>query len=500
LSGSIDGSDDSAVLDASEAPPPRDELLTTEEPLDPKIGPTLSDSLGIVNSAPSFTTAQGDVLLSGQFLQLGISKAGNLASVGDAPTTLRDATGDLLFTPTGGRSKIGLVVEDGTSPKADFTLPGLAVDGFSVGFRTASAGATSTFTNSNGRTNQITTTTTDTTAGTTLAAKTTGTVDGKIGFTQEITYVDTQTYFTTNIKLENVTSGSLFDVRYLRNTDPDPDSDSFGDFSTINDVLANPSGGDNLAIVQATGQTSGTSFAFLADDSGASASAFGFRNTDPFSTEVIGSPTDPGGAVGDIAINMAYLSGDLVSGQIATFSFVTTINRATSGSDLLFGTSIGETLDGGAGHDIMYGLDGNDVLLGGSGADTLIGNAGNDALNGGGGNDALNGGGGNDTFRYTSENDGLDSIIGFETGSDTLEFLSSIFNGDSDTNGIFDIGSFVKTAGAVAADANDFFLFDTTTSKLSYDVDGNGAGVAVDLAAFDNNDLVAADITFTAVV
>jgi hypothetical protein len=55
------------------------------------------------------------------------------------------------------------------------------------------------------------------------------------------------------------------------------------------------------------------------------------------------------------------------------------------------------------------------------------------------------------------------------------------------------IGTFVKATGAVAADANDFFVFNTTNSKLSYDADGNGAGVAVDLATFDNNDLVAAD-------
>ena len=49
---------------------------------------------------------------------------------------------------------------------------------------------------------------------------------------------------------------------------------------------------------------------------------------------------------------------------------------------------------------------------------------------------------------------------------------------------------------AIAADSNDFFLFNTVTKTLSYDADGIGAGVAVEIATFDNIDLVATDITF----
>ena len=48
----------------------------------------------------------------------------------------------------------------------------------------------------------------------------------------------------------------------------------------------------------------------------------------------------------------------------------------------------------------------------------------------------------------------------------------------------------------VAADADDFFLFNTSNNTLSYDADGNGAGAAVTIATFDNGDLVATDITF----
>ena len=58
--------------------------------------------------------------------------------------------------------------------------------------------------------------------------------------------------------------------------------------------------------------------------------------------------------------------------------------------------SLGVTLKGGAGNDILIGGGGNDLLDGGAGDDLLIGNAGHDTLKGGEGNDALLGGLGDD--------------------------------------------------------------------------------------------------------
>lgn len=80
-----------------------------------------------------------------------------------------------------------------------------------------------------------------------------------------------------------------------------------------------------------------------------------------------------------------------------------------------------DTIDGGAGDDMIYGYGGNDVLFGGNDNDILFGGNGNDTLDGGSGTDALYGGSGNDTLDGGS---GVDTLYG-GTGSDTASFASS---------------------------------------------------------------------------
>lgn len=50
----------------------------------------------------------------------------------------------------------------------------------------------------------------------------------------------------------------------------------------------------------------------------------------------------------------------------------------TDGADKMYGTSLGDTLDGGLGDDRLYGLAGNDTLTGGGGSDLLDGGFGDD--------------------------------------------------------------------------------------------------------------------------
>jgi Ca2+-binding RTX toxin-like protein len=60
------------------------------------------------------------------------------------------------------------------------------------------------------------------------------------------------------------------------------------------------------------------------------------------------------------------------------------------GDDVLIATgTVGVTLDGGAGDDILLGGDGDDVLIGGDGDDILIGGAGNDVLDPGAGDNVV---------------------------------------------------------------------------------------------------------------
>jgi hypothetical protein len=77
-----------------------------------------------------------------------------------------------------------------------------------------------------------------------------------------------------------------------------------------------------------------------------------------------------------------------------------------TGSDVLSGSPLGDTLIGGASdeHDAIYGNGGNDVLSGGGGPDEIRGGDGNDYVYGDAGNDTLRGGPGNDMV-YGGDND-----------------------------------------------------------------------------------------------
>ncbi|MGE5518197.1 MAG: tandem-95 repeat protein [Bacteroidota bacterium] len=92
-----------------------------------------------------------------------------------------------------------------------------------------------------------------------------------------------------------------------------------------------------------------------------------------------------------------------------------------------------DTVDGGAGNDLIFTGNGNDLLIGGSGNDTLNGEAGNDTLIGGTGDDVMNGGNGSDTFLFDF-GDGHDTVYGgtgtggTENWTDTLD-LTNLGNG-----------------------------------------------------------------------
>ncbi|MFN3361138.1 MAG: hypothetical protein ACK421_06930, partial [Pseudanabaenaceae cyanobacterium] len=93
------------------------------------------------------------------------------------------------------------------------------------------------------------------------------------------------------------------------------------------------------------------------------------------------------------------------------------------GNDTLEGDSGNDTLRGEGGADVLSGSDGNDVLEGGSGNDRLEGGDGNDTLRGGSGDDTLIGGAGIDIFIFEAAGDnGLDTLTGFTSGTDKLNF------------------------------------------------------------------------------
>ncbi|UWR14000.1 DUF4214 domain-containing protein [Sulfitobacter sp. M368] len=117
---------------------------------------------------------------------------------------------------------------------------------------------------------------------------------------------------------------------------------------------------------------------------------------------------------------------------------------ATGGGETIFGTIIGDLIDGLGGNDqiqgdlgddTLHGGGGQDTLFGQTGADELFGDAGNDQLQGGIGNDTLRGGagedvmfgqGGTDTF-VVGLGDGENTVYDFDLGTEVIRLIDSGF-------------------------------------------------------------------------
>lgn len=101
------------------------------------------------------------------------------------------------------------------------------------------------------------------------------------------------------------------------------------------------------------------------------------------------------------------------------------------GHDRMYGAELVDALRGGEGSDALYGHGGNDLIYGENGADSLYGEEGDDMLDAGVGNDKLYGGAGADTLLG---GDGHDMLSG-EGGNDTLSGGTgndTLYGGDGD--------------------------------------------------------------------
>ncbi|PYF09763.1 Ca2+-binding RTX toxin-like protein [Rhodobacter viridis] len=243
---------------------------------------------------------------------------------------------------------------------------------------------------------------------------------------------------------------------------------------------------------------------------------------------------------GNAAVNV--LSGDLGADTLL----------GMAGADTLQGGAGNDSLDGGLGADRMLGGAGNDVYLvddlgdriyetvtltgtaDAGGRDTVVssvsinlngyvgarfvevvtltgyteinatGNAlnnvitGNDATNilaGGLGNDVITTGWGNDVIVFNTAigAGNVDQVTDFYTGYDTFRLDDAIFT--ALTRGDLAASAFVANEGGRAMDADDRILFDTATTRLYYDADGNGAGARVLIAYVAGSILTADDFT-----
>ncbi len=129
---------------------------------------------------------------------------------------------------------------------------------------------------------------------------------------------------------------------------------------------------------------------------------------------------------------------------------------------------------GGSGSDTLRNIEN---ITGSNYNDNLTGNSAANTLNGGLGNDVLTGGAGKDTFFFNTVlgSNNNDRLTDFVVVDDTIQLENAIFTQLTTTG---TLNSLFFSIGAVAADTNDYLLYNNTTGALLYDADGNGATIA----------------------
>ena len=327
-------------------------------------GATSRATVDIIVGMADHQTVGDDVFLQGAYMEIGVSKSGSLGSASAAPGN---------FHPQGSTGISFVVDTDGWNTGAmptsnDVTLPGTPEDAIVIAHDGRS------FANSE-RTGAIgfSAVTTDTSSGSRLQATTVGTSSDGLHMKQVIDLDPNASYFSTTVTFTNTSGAAMQNVRFMRSFDPDQDALFHGDYSTNNDVLANPTAaGGGGAIVQALGTGSGVSVNLVAFDPGARASSDAFTNHNAYARGVYDAPSDPNGAHADIGIALNIDFGTLAPGETATRTFYTTLNTRSGANDLIIGSDGNDVIDGLGGDDIIIGLGGDDVLTGGSGNDTFV--------------------------------------------------------------------------------------------------------------------------------
>jgi Ca2+-binding RTX toxin-like protein len=133
------------------------------------------------------------------------------------------------------------------------------------------------------------------------------------------------------------------------------------------------------------------------------------------------------------------------------------------------GSSFGDKLTGDGNANVLNGSGGNDTLYGKLGKDTLTGGAGADIF-------VL------DTATGAAN---VDTITDFTSASDKIQLSKAIFTQAGSLGNLATDARFwsVNGSGVVAGhDADDRFVYNTTTGNLYYDADGSGTGTAVLIA------------------
>lgn len=301
-------------------------------------------------------TVNNDVVLGGNYIEVGVSKAGSFGTASAAPSGFHQTCGGI------GLSVDGDGFDTGNPPTTgDFFLPGTPEESFTVGYRVGSEGAAPTkYTNAERMDEAgISTVTTDTTADDTLSATTSGTTsDNNLDIKQKVSFKVNDKFFKNTITYTNKGTSTLYDVRYMRSVDPDQDEVLNSSFETYNCVLENfPQ--DSRAIVRATGAVTKEPIFLISTDSRARASSFGFdsegeygfKNRDPYDPNaynIDGSILKTPETLVDKAIAITFSLGNLEPGQSTTFQYYTSLDPNYSDGLAAIMGSLGLKINDGA--------------------------------------------------------------------------------------------------------------------------------------------------------
>lgn len=209
------------------------------------LGGISAGSAAATPTAARSATVSDNVFLGGDFLELGILPNGGFGANVTAPSEFYGSQ------RTGG---IGMYADfdgfanDATDFQYDYFLPGSPEERFSVGYKESNGTIHAA---SNGRsvgTNISPTTVTDTSSGDTLSANVSSTFDGVLRIDQTYRFSREDEFYTLEVRVENVGSETLNDVRYQRSVDPDNGVDVGCDFTTKNTVVDQLPGGSRALV------------------------------------------------------------------------------------------------------------------------------------------------------------------------------------------------------------------------------------------------------------
>jgi uncharacterized delta-60 repeat protein len=167
-----------------------------------------------------------------------------------------------------------------------------------------------------------------------------------------------------------------------------------------------------------------------------------------------------------------------------------------SGIERVYGSAFGDFLFGSAGADTLVGDQGSDIIYGFGLGDSLDGGADTDYIVGGAGADTITTGTGQDFIYFQGQAEGKDTVTDWRvSGFDLLVIDEPAFGAGLVAGQYLSSESWRFVTGTAATANFGQFIWNGATSTLSWDADGTGAGVAVQLVTLTGvSSLTAGDI------